>query len=358
MNNIEKEFYKSDDFYRLKKIDAHVHINTVSTQLLDQAEKDNFKLITINIDYPDFPPIKDQEKIAIGLIKQYPNQLSFASTFYMKGWDEPDWVNRTIEYINTMVKAGAVAVKAWKNIGMSFRDKNGKLIMIDDSKLDAIFNYLKESKIPLIGHQGEPKNCWFPLEKMTVNDDRDYYRNHPQYHMFLHPEMPSYENQIEARDHMLKKNKDIVFIGAHFASLEWSIQKISEFLRKFPKSYVDIAGRISSLQNQSINNYKIVRKFFIEFKNRILYATDLMQENDNNPESFANEAHNQWIRDWEYFCTDSIINVPNFDKPVKGLNLPVDVINRMYWMNAQKVFPKLKLMNKNDLKITDGVNYD
>ena len=35
---------------------------------------------------------------------------------------------------------------------------------------------------------------------MTVNNDRDYFKNNPQYHMFLHPEYPSYDDQINARE--------------------------------------------------------------------------------------------------------------------------------------------------------------
>ena len=41
--------------------------------------------------------------------------------------------------------------------------------------------------------------CWLPLDSMTVNGDRNYYRNHPQYHMYQHPENPSYEELIAAR---------------------------------------------------------------------------------------------------------------------------------------------------------------
>jgi hypothetical protein len=36
--------------------------------------------------------------------------------------------------------------------------------------------------------------------KMTVRSDKSYFSANPQYHMFLHPEYPSYEDQINARD--------------------------------------------------------------------------------------------------------------------------------------------------------------
>jgi hypothetical protein len=38
---------------------------------------------------------------------------------------------------------------------------------------------------------------------MTVRNDPDYFKAHPQYHMYLHPQMPTWEQQMAARDRML-----------------------------------------------------------------------------------------------------------------------------------------------------------
>jgi hypothetical protein len=51
------------DFAAVDKVDIHVHINTSDTALIDQAAADNFRLLTINVDYPDFPPLSDQQRI-------------------------------------------------------------------------------------------------------------------------------------------------------------------------------------------------------------------------------------------------------------------------------------------------------
>ena len=340
--NESSTYYKLDDFEKVIKIDAHLHINTEGKQLLSQAEKDNFKLITINVDYSDFPKIEIQNEIAKKLSKEYPQRLAFAATFHMDGWDEPEWRHKTIEAIDERIKEGASAIKVWKNIGMDFRDKSGKLVMIDDPGLDPIFNHIKKREIPVIGHLGEPRNCWLPLEEMTVDYDREYFKHHPQYHMYLHPELPSYEDQINARDNMLMKHKDLTFVGAHLASLEWSVRKISEFLTRFPNAVVDTAARIGPLQYQSIIDRELVRNFFIKFQDRILYATDIMQMSDEGAEAFVVDSHNLWLNDWKYFCTDLEFNVPDLKETVKGLKLPKDVIDKIYRFNAEKIFPKIK----------------
>ena len=334
------DFYNLEDFNNLEKIDMHVHINTNEKYLLEQAETDNFKLLTINVDYPAFPPVEDQLNIAVALKENYPKILALAATFFMNGWDEPNWQNKSIEYIRETISKGASAVKVWKNIGMDFRNKQDSLVMIDDSKFDEIFSFIKEINVPLIGHLGEPRDCWLPINQMTVNYLRDYYSEHSEYHMFKHPELPSYEDQMSARDRMLEKNRDIVFVGAHFASLEWSVDKIANFLDRFPLTSVDSAARIGDIQVQVIKDRNKVRNFFIQYQDRIMYATDTFQEPDTDGEVFKKEVHEKWYSDWRFFATGDKMQVSNIDGSFNGLNLPKSVIDKIYRKNAERIFPR------------------
>jgi hypothetical protein len=335
----EKSF-TMNDFSLLDKIDVHVHINSENPAIVEQAKSDNFKLLTVNVDYPDFRPIEEQYKIAISLNKKYPERVAFASTFHMSGWDETDWQEKTITQLEESFSDGAVAVKVWKNIGMDLKNKNGQLVMIDDPGLDSIFKYIYKNKITLIGHQGEPKNCWFPIEKMTVNYLKEYFKNHPQYHMYLHPEFPSYEEQIRARNHMLKKNANLRFMGAHLASLEWSVDEIAKFLDNFPNAVVDMAARMSHLMYQTNQNGKRVRDFLINYQNRILYATDLVLEPGINTKEFKQEFHKRWIEDWKFLNTDSVMTSPDFEGTFQGLALSKEVVTKIYRLNALKTFPQ------------------
>ena len=88
--------FAADDFASADKIDVHVHINTPGSALIDQAEADHFRLLTINVDYPDFPPIAEQARIAQELVASHPSVLAYAATFSVSGWDEPDWQARVI----------------------------------------------------------------------------------------------------------------------------------------------------------------------------------------------------------------------------------------------------------------------
>jgi hypothetical protein len=331
--------YTMADFSRVEKIDAHVHMNSEDRAFLEQAQSDNFKLLTINVDYPDFPPFHEQRQIAVRFFEEYPSEVAYASTFAMSGWDNPDWNQRVIAHIDSTFAEGAIAVKVWKNIGMDFRDQEGNLVMIDNPRFDPIFSHLREVNSVLIGHMGEPKNCWLPLEEMTVNNDREYFENHPQYHMYLHPEFPSYEEQMAARDRLLDRNPNLTFMGAHLASLEWSVDEIGKFLNRYPAAVVDMAARSGQIQNQSSREWEKVRQFFINYQDRVLYATDMTHEADANPDSFKVEVHEKWLTDWKYLTTDSTMIVPELDESFQGLALPKTVIDKIYYQNARKTFP-------------------
>ncbi|MEP6596511.1 MAG: hypothetical protein ABJA71_11225, partial [Ginsengibacter sp.] len=242
------EYYTIDDLASVEKYDVHVHLNTNDETFIKQSEEDNFKLITINVDVAsEFPTIEEQLEVAINLSEKFPGSVNYACTFSVKDFNHDNWIEETISSLKESFSKGAIAVKVWKNIGMELKDRDNNFVMIDHPKFDPVFDFLEKNNIPLIGHLGEPKNCWLPIEKMTVQGDVNYFSTHPKYHMYLHPEYPSYDDQINARDCMLEKHPDLQFIGAHLGSLEWNADELAKRLDKFPNMAVDTASRISHL---------------------------------------------------------------------------------------------------------------
>ena len=125
-------------------------------------------------------------------------------------------------------------MKIWKNIGMGLKDADGRYVMPDDHRLEPVIARLERDHIVLLGHQAEPLNCWLPFDKMTVRSDQDYFREHPQYYMYEHPEMPSHDTILAARDRMLNAHPALRFDAVHLASLEWDVDKVAIFSIAFP----------------------------------------------------------------------------------------------------------------------------
>jgi predicted TIM-barrel fold metal-dependent hydrolase len=338
--------YTADDFARVPKFDAHVHANSDDHVFLDVAIKDGFELLSINVDYPDFPKLAVQAEIAHKLAASDPQRFHFATTFSMSGFGGADWTANTIAHIDSELERGALAVKVWKNIGMVEKNAQGHLIMLDDPGFDGVMKHLEERGIPLIAHQAEPKNCWLPLEAMTTENDRSYFRDHPEYYMYLHPEQPSYEDLMGARDRFVARHPQLHFVGAHMASLEWGVDRLAKFLDAYPNASIDLAARMTQVQYQSRAHYAKVRRFFIRYQDRILYGSDLTAEPPDATEraqnpptngAFSSEADTFWRSDWIYLATSSHQQIEAIKANVKGLALPKSVIDKVYYANARRV---------------------
>lgn len=342
--------YSEADFDTVRKFDAHVHANWDDPRFLDVARRDKFEMLSINVDYPDFPPLPVQATVADKMQAEDRGEFHYATTFPMDGFGTPGWTERTIAALDKAFANGAIAVKVWKNIGMVATDANGKRVFLDDPRFDEVMRHLEQRNVPLIAHQGEPKNCWLPLDQMTTENDRAYFAAHPEYYMYLHPEEPSYEALMQHRDRFVARHPKLAFDGAHMASLEWSVDELAAFFDRYPNAVADLAARFSNLQVQSNENPEKVRAFFLKYQDRILYGTDLTDsppdpaaraQNPPMTDDFAKEADRVWRADWRYLATPLSQHVDAIDAEAKGLNLPRAVIDKIYWSNAARFF-KLK----------------
>jgi predicted TIM-barrel fold metal-dependent hydrolase len=333
-------YYTLDDFRRVRKIDAHVHVHGLADRLMAEAIADDFRILTINVEYPDFPPIAEQQRDALSLRYRHPGRFAFATTFSVEGFQSKGWDESALRHIDEALAQGAVGVKIWKNIGMVLQDADGRYVMPDDARLEPIIAYLEAQKIVLLGHQAEPANCWLPLEEMTVGSDREYFRQHPQYHMYAHPEMPSHEAILAARDRMLSAHPELRFDAVHLASLEWDVDRVAQFLDRFPQACVDLAARMVHLEYQATRERERVRRFVTRYQDRILYGTDTIYGPDESEAAEIARLHATWLEDWRFLVTPDHMHSEEFEAPFRGLHLPSAVIDKIYRSNAEGLFPK------------------
>jgi predicted TIM-barrel fold metal-dependent hydrolase len=154
--------------------------------------------------------------------------------------------------------------------------------------------------------------------------------------MYLHPEYPSYQDQLDARDSMLTKHPNLKFIGCHLGSLEWDVDVLAKTLDRFPNMAVDLAARICHLQYQSAENKDKVRNFLISYQDRILYGTDISYSGDRLDSSFYAGIQATRIKDWNYFTGDMELDSNDVNSPFTGLHLPKQVVDKIFYQNAVK----------------------
>lgn len=355
----DKEYYSPADFIKSPKYDAHMHYHTFNDLFVRKAEKANIRLLTINTDLGSFP-INTQCEIAQSLHQRYPQMFNFLGTFDATTFASGTFAEDAIEQIKKCLAAGAKGIKIWKNIGMSLKkDETGQYIMVDDPVFDPIFAYLEKEKIPLLAHLGEPRNCWLPLEQITIPSTHQYYSNNPNFHMHLHSEAPSYEQQIMARDYILERYPELIFIGAHLGSMEWSLEEVAKRMDRFPNFYVDLSGRIVYIFEQAIQDRNMVIDFFEKYQNKILYGSDRFVSQYNSrgwmslfckyfPQVYMNLLFKHSCRNvknhWLFLATNQVIKTGKISNKtgslehIEGLNLSKKIVDRIFYENACSVY--------------------
>lgn len=320
-------------------IDAHVHLNTNTQAKLQLAAQYDAYFVSINTDIPFFIDLQAQREM-INTLNQNTPRAFFITSFDTQYWNTPRWLPHAMEQIKAGIAAGAKGVKIWKNIGMdeNLKDEQGNFVLLDDARFDPIFQYLSDTGIVLLNHQGEPRNCWLPLEEMTVASDREYFAAHPEYHMFKNKHYPSYEAHMAARDRVLERYPKLHYVGLHLFSMEYDLEEVAKRLDCFPNSQTDLAERICHVQLQTMQNREKVRQFFIDYQDRILYGTDVIDDGSLTAEATAAKLEQLWQYHWEFFATDHLMEAAEFEGSFNGLKLPESVLKKIFYSNAVSTY--------------------
>ena len=336
-----------DQVMKMPKIDAHAHIGAVSPGHLRAfiafLEQYNLRWLNICVGGMDWARLSRQIGSAQALHAAQPDRIAWATSFTVTNWREADWAKAANATIDDGFAGGAVAVKIWKDVGMVLKDPDGRYVMADDPRLDPVFSALAKQGRTLVAHLGEPRNCWLPLDKMTVEGDRSYFAGHPEYHGLLHPEIPNYEAQVAARDRMLERHPALRVVGCHLGSLEYDVDELAKRLDKYPNLAVDLSARIVHLQIQPRAK---VRAFLVKYQDRLLYGTDVQfgrgsgAEGADPTKALARLAAT-YESDAKWFATDQELALENVRAGFKsrGVALPGPVLRKLYFENARKWYP-------------------
>ena len=256
----------------MKRIDAHIHYNgdhQASVKLLDRL---GVRPLNICVSRGNHGVWRRQAETWKTLGDQHPKRYAWCTSFDTPRFDDPGYADRVIEQLEPDFQAGAVGCKIWKNVGMEIKKPSGEFLMVDDPLFDPIFDYLEQAHTTLIAHLAEPLACWQPLNPGALH--YNYYHTHPEWHMANKPEFPSHGEILGARDRMLDKHPGLRVVGAHLASLEYDVAEIATRLDRYPNLAIDTSARLLDLAAQDT---EAVRKLFVDYQDRILFGTDIVQ---------------------------------------------------------------------------------
>lgn len=224
------------------------------------------------------------------------------------------------------VARGADGLKIWKPFGLSVVDHQGKLVEIDDPRLDPLWAAAGELGLPVLIHVADPVAFFYPLD--NTNERYEELNAHPDW-QFPSPPFPPFMKIMTDLKSLVSRHPKTIFIGAHVGCYAENLGWVGQMLDDCPNYYVDISARLGELGRQPYT----ARRFFISYADRILFGIDA-------------GAHLETYRIYYRFLEtdDEYFNYGDSPIPgqgrwhVYGLFLPDDVLKKVYHGNAERIF--------------------
>ncbi len=310
---------------RFPVVDIHSHHYNMPTQDLSGvvAAMDSLNLaVLVNLSGRSGDALKGALE---NVRKNYPNRFVVFANVDFDGVGEPGWGSRAAAQLEQDVKNGAAGLKIYKSLGLRNKDTEGRRIPVDDPRLDPVWEKCAELGIPVLIHSADPKSFWDPMD--SRNERWLELKTRPRRKRSDTDPAP-WQQIIDEQHRMFRRHPKTTFINAHMGWYANNLGKLAKLMDAMPNMYVGIGAIIAELGRQPRN----AREFFITYQDRILFGKDSWQ-----PSEFPTYFRVLETAD-EYF--------PYHKKyhafwAMYGLDLPDQVLKKVYYKNALKLLPSI-----------------
>jgi uncharacterized protein len=235
----------------------------------------------------------------------------------------PGFGAKAARQLEADVKAGAMGLKVFKDLGMFDRKADGSRLRVDDPELDPIWETCARLNVPVLIHVAEPQAFFDPLDfanerwlELALYPDR------------RHQQGVRFEELMTERNDMIKKHSKTKYILAHFGWHANDLARAGKLLDENPNVYYDVAAVLYDFGRQP----RAAHDFFVKYQDRILFGKDSYQP-DEYPYYWrvfeTNDEYFDYYRDYHAFWK------------LYGLGLPDQVLRKLYAQNARKIVPGL-----------------
>jgi predicted TIM-barrel fold metal-dependent hydrolase len=262
------------------------------------------------------------------MVKAYPDRFMVFTQIDYSKIDDVNFGAEMVEQLDDSVRRGARGLKVLKDLGLGVKDKSGKLIAVDDPRLDMIWEECGRLGIPVAIHTSDPEAFF-----KTIDNHNERYEElmHNPTWSFYGPQFPSKETLLTERNHVFEKHPNTTFIALHVANWPENLDAVSAWLDKYPNMYVEFGARQAELGRQP----RRAGKFFQQYQDRILFGTD----SDPEEKTYAN--YFRWLETAdEYFDYAGYPGQGRWE--IYGLALPDEILKKVYSENAERIFSRYK----------------
>ena len=296
----------------------------------------------------------------------FPGRFLYYMTLDYRGWDEPDFSERAVKQIEEGRRLGSAGLKEFKRLGLYLRDGQGRLIRIDDPKLDPVWRRCGELQMPVSIHVADPKAFWGPFDE--TNERWKELKDHKSWWFGDSSRFPPWKELLEALNRVIARHPRTTFVCVHFANNAEELDWVDMSLSRYPNMMADLAARIPEIGRHPPDE---VRRLFSKHQDKILFGTDFMVYNrlilgssGNEPPPTERDAevffqkHWRWLetrdRNWEHMTPIQ------GDWKISSIGLPANVLRKVYFDNARRLLarsmplPVMKAARINSDFVPDG----
>jgi predicted TIM-barrel fold metal-dependent hydrolase len=332
------KFSAEDVFkYELEAMDAS---GIVATSNLNAGYGDTFEeWIKVKQKYPD--------KIILFVNIDYGVERTPGSREMIgKRLNEPDYADIIAKYLEYQKEKGAQAVKVSKSLGLYLKDVFGNYIHVDDKRFYPYWKKAGELGMPVLIHSADPIESF---EKMHYNSLR-YNMINPKWDFSESFGVEGYNRLLSELLNVVRDHPNTNFVSAHFSNLSTELDRLAEMLDTYPNFYVDPSARF---KNGLRYNTPAIYDFFIKYQDRILFGTDsnCYAREKSTEESLSETSAilaDFFRRHWLLLETNRVdLYEPNNRDRYRdwlrltGLNLPEEVLEKVYYKNARRLLPDM-----------------
>jgi hypothetical protein len=301
----------------IPRIDVHTHVNNKYKSISNYLVLRDILLSDYKIDLAMWIALGGEE--AIDTISEVSNGriLTCISDYFPhKG------LTHKPEDMALYLEKGYAGYKIWHGpASRKLKDGEEGIRYFDDPSHIPVLSAMEKAGMPGASvHIADPNGPFWDRGKWAV-DPVEYWR------------------QIIGLERVLQRHPDLVIVAAHGAWLvcqDAQIDFLRYLLSTYPNFHIDLAATFHYFY---LVNHANLRDFIIEYSDRILYGTDIGRLDD---ESAIPDFAEKYSRTFQILETDQMVEGGFFGKsPVKGLNLPEEVLKKIYFENALKIYPGL-----------------
>jgi predicted TIM-barrel fold metal-dependent hydrolase len=258
----------------------------------------------------------------------------FAGLDYDAWAGDPAFGETEADRLRDSAARGARGLKVWKLLGLRARDLDGRLVAVDDRRLDPLWTAAADLDLPVVIHIADPIAFFEPLD--ATNERWEELQEHPDWHFWPArppnepdaPGFPPFDELLAGFGRLVGRHPRTTFVGAHVGCAAEDLALVGRLLDAHRNLSVDIAARLGELGRQPYS----ARAFFLRHADRILFGVDMA------PEAAIYTVHYRYLETLDESFDYGTGPVPEQGRwQIHGIGLPDDVLLKVYRDNARRI---------------------